>query len=754
MANVKVPPFTEAPETVVGGTPQSEFPFDFPFWSTSDILVYVDDELIEAADYTVTGLAIQSSEAVEGGYGSGTVTFDVAVSNCTVTIDRRVVGDRQTQFQRNIPLSMPALNGDLNRLTARQQDLERQKVTRPVGDRAGLYLAFDADGNEVPSAGTGSDPALRTDLAALPGASLINFDPGITGSAGWTVQAALRALPVMPAAVGSLASATLTTATLLRALTYAMANKRPVELSGAYTINGPITPTTAVEGAELHITLRDVVTITVDPAATAFNRVFYAESTTVKSHSVSGGGTLTIDCNNKAAVGFWLRHTAAETGGSILFNAPVHVKNLKAATGVTNAAGILILGRYERIVLRSPTVEDVTRTDASGECSGITCSGFDGEVEIYSPVVRRVNYGTLGSADADCIKCFGRNAGSTNSRREGSVRIFNPVMENGQTRLYKDQCGDTVIFSPLARRRAVDDGLGGAVLGTQSGAGSVDFDFQFGGGLVLDAHIEYYKSVLGVSPFSGSHSIFAFQQLVDNSEMYAAARNATLITDVAITRAVQVAEGGSRSTTEITGLKVIPVSGMTTTVFADAVVEINAAQILAKTTETIINVTGVDAPNTNPVIGYRGYLGSTLTDFVTKLSVKVNNCSTSLAISGQATRAISDIAGNHIKAYKSMEIGDNPGYRNWYADMDVCLKKLRAGTKISIYLDNSSFLDTDWATPVTVPWGTTGTLYLQANGISNTNTAATDINLEARLDAAAPNAWHSHDGGINWRVLN
>lgn len=163
--NVKIPPFTVAPSTVVGGTPQSTFAFDFPFFAAADIIVLIDDVELSPNAYTVTGFALQDGQPVEGGYGSGQVVLDADVSNVTVTIDRDVTGDRETQFSRSAPLGMPALNGDLNRVTARQQDLARHKVTRPVGDRAGKFLAFDAGGNEVASSGTGVDAGLRDDLA-------------------------------------------------------------------------------------------------------------------------------------------------------------------------------------------------------------------------------------------------------------------------------------------------------------------------------------------------------------------------------------------------------------------------------------------------------------------------------------------------------------------------------------------------------------------------------------------------------------
>lgn len=134
--NVKVPPLDEAPVTVVGPTPQSEFSFDFPFWSASDILVYVDETLLASNAYTVEGRYIQNGEPVEGGYGSGVVTLNTAVSNCSVTIDRLVVGARESQFSRAAPLGMPSLNADLNKLTGRQQDLRRligRALLAPIG---------------------------------------------------------------------------------------------------------------------------------------------------------------------------------------------------------------------------------------------------------------------------------------------------------------------------------------------------------------------------------------------------------------------------------------------------------------------------------------------------------------------------------------------------------------------------------------------------------------------------------------------
>lgn len=675
----------------------------------------------------------------------------------------------------------------------------------------------DADGN--PISGLRNRDNITPSLAFLDGVEAPVSDAMAAVIASATLPLARTAFgidpPVIPAQYGLFTNATVTTATLLAAFTAAMADGRPIELSGHYDINGPITPTTAVDGAELHLILRDDVTITVDAGATAFNRVLYAESTTAKSHTIGGPGTLTINCNDKAAAGIWLRHTEAATGGSVSITCRVHIKNLFAATGFSNAVGIIVAGRYDRIVMQSPTVEGVSRFDGPGaESSGITCTGFDGEVELYSPVVRRVDYGSLGSGDADCIKCFGRQSGTTNNRREGSVRIYSPVLEDGQVRLYKDQCGDTIIFSPWCRRRGVT-----GTAGSFAASSSVDFDFQFGGGLVLDARLEYYKSAGGVTPLGASHTVFAFQQLIDNAEMYAAARNTTIISDVAIPRLALLAEGGSASTTEIDGANLIPVNGFTATMLTRGTMEFDASQVGAKTTVTSLSVENVKGPTTSPCICYTSYAAlvsgtataggaTTLTDsgkawtvneqtgrevrissgtgvgqartiasntataltvspawgtnpdatsvytiaysFADKLAFRVNGCSTTMAATGQATRAISEISGNQIVRFKAFEIGMNPGFRNYYSGWNFDVRNLRAGT--TLVVATAANLVTN-----APAWGTgADNGVIECVGLSNYSTVSSDTICRAWVNNAttAGSYWITQDGGLNWGALN
>jgi hypothetical protein len=146
----------------VGGTAEQAFDFDFPFWETADIYVYIDGEPLASNAYTVSALAEQEGEVVTGGFGGGTVTLDAEVSNCTVVIDRLVIPARETDFSASGPVGSDTLNSDLDRLAARDQDLARgvvRSVRAPPGDeldempqaseRASRLLGFDGAGQPV-----------------------------------------------------------------------------------------------------------------------------------------------------------------------------------------------------------------------------------------------------------------------------------------------------------------------------------------------------------------------------------------------------------------------------------------------------------------------------------------------------------------------------------------------------------------------------------------------------------------------------
>lgn len=579
-----------------------------------------------------------------------------------------------------------------------------------------------------------------------------------------------------PEMFGLFTDATVTKTTLLAAMQFATVTRRLLAWKGGqFNIDGPITPTTGVNGAELHLQLEGDVRLSV-VGTTPFVRVIYFESETVTNHSIGGNGTLSIDCNDLAACGLWLRHTAVGKGGSVILDNPVKVSNVKGGSTDNTAGGIVILGRFERIIMRSPEVYRVDRAKADAESSGISISGFEGTVEIYSPIVQRVLSGA-GTVDADGIKCFGFQPGTAPgnayNRRAGSVRIYDAIFEDCQGRSYKDQCGDTVLYRPIVRRRA-------SVL--LSDPNSIEFDFQFGNGLVLNPWIEYYLTKVekdgkfeDVSPLSGSHSVVVFQQVLDDAVMNGAIRNATILSDVVVPRyALQVTGATAMaSNTEVDGLTLIPANGLATTMIERCILEFDGDDVEAKAAETILSVTNVSGPMNCSVIGYTGYTGRTdlkSGNLSTKLTVAVDRCSTSLAATN-GTRAIENLSGMQIAgrapdplnptwpvypAFKSFEIGDNPGFRNWYSGWSFIPKKLRAGTKLVLDLATTTFLDANGTAAIAVPWGTSGALFLECKGLSNFATTSLDTVCEARLNnaTASPSAWFTQDGGANWGELN
>jgi len=133
-----------------------------------------------------------------------------------------------------------------------------------------------------------------------------------------------------------------------------------------------------------------------------------------------------------------------------------------------------------------------------------------------------------------------------------------------------------------------------------------------------------------------------------------------------------------------------------------------------------------------------------------KLTVKVNDCSTTMPVTGQATRAISDISGNQIVRFKAFEIGDNPGFRNYYSGWNFDVRNLRAGTKLIVATAANLITNAP-------PWGTSADNgYIECMAISNYSTASSDTVCRAYKNNAttSPSAWFTQDGGANWGALN
>lgn len=157
MAHVTIPNISPR-VAYIAATGQTQFPIPFPFFATTDIQVFVN-QVPQAGGYAVSGVA------VDGGFSSGTVTFSPPpTAGAEVVITRSVPISRTTDFPYpSQTLDIRALNTELDRLTAVQQDFAREAslglrvpndevAPLPLpgrSERAGRILGFDAAGNPL-----------------------------------------------------------------------------------------------------------------------------------------------------------------------------------------------------------------------------------------------------------------------------------------------------------------------------------------------------------------------------------------------------------------------------------------------------------------------------------------------------------------------------------------------------------------------------------------------------------------------------
>ena len=168
-------------------------PFTIPwlFYSATDITVYttvvstgVITTLVLNVDYTLAGAGTPSG-------GTCTTTASVA-SGTTITLSLTPPLTQLSDYVSGETFPSATLEQDLDREVQIAQYLQRQidlsikapnsevspTMTLPaVAARASKYLVFDGSGNITTSAGSGTDTALRTDLAA--GASALVKSTGI-----------------------------------------------------------------------------------------------------------------------------------------------------------------------------------------------------------------------------------------------------------------------------------------------------------------------------------------------------------------------------------------------------------------------------------------------------------------------------------------------------------------------------------------------------------------------------------------------
>lgn len=181
------------------------FATQFKFFENDDVKVIlqssagIDSTLTKDADYTIVGA---------GNELGGTVTLNVAPAiGETLNIILDPPRTQNTDYVSNDAFPAESHERALDRVTQmaiRTRDIAERTLRQVDGDyatlaaipgkaiRAGMYLAFDANGDPNASTGTGNDTALREDLAKTDvtddGALLVGFRRAEGGSVGLSVS--------------------------------------------------------------------------------------------------------------------------------------------------------------------------------------------------------------------------------------------------------------------------------------------------------------------------------------------------------------------------------------------------------------------------------------------------------------------------------------------------------------------------------------------------------------------------------------
>ena len=198
----------------VGTGSASVFPFTFKVFAASDLDVIrlnsstgVETTLVLTTDYTVT---LNGNQNTNPG-GSVTLVAGALASGFTLTITSDIANLQPTDLTNQGGFYPEVITDSLDRATIQIQQMAEdvgRSVKAPLSDgtvnmelpnatnRASKYLVFDANGLPTVSAGSGTDTALRTDLAnatvALAGSSLVGFRANDASSVGRTVLSKLR----------------------------------------------------------------------------------------------------------------------------------------------------------------------------------------------------------------------------------------------------------------------------------------------------------------------------------------------------------------------------------------------------------------------------------------------------------------------------------------------------------------------------------------------------------------------------------
>ena len=352
-------------------TSGTALPFTFKVFAAADLDVIrlntttgVETVLVLNSDYTV---ALNGNQNTNPG---GTVTLTVAASaTSTVTITSDVANLQPTDLTNQGGFYPEVVTDSLDRATIQIQqisDIGDRTLKIPISDGSGLdmtmptaasrankYLTFDAVGNPTVSSGSGTDSALRTDLAdttvALAGARLVGFRQTAATSVARTALAKMRDVVSVKdfGAVGD--GVNDDTAEIQAAVNAAATVTIP---SGTYKITSSIT---VPSGTTVMLDENAVIDMTTAANSTdAFNTSgTFGTAYNLTANTTSFGTTITVSTADSAnfAAGDWVQVFSTEVFDPGWTDSPfgeiAYVDSVNTGTGVITLAAPLQGGTYK-----------------------------------------------------------------------------------------------------------------------------------------------------------------------------------------------------------------------------------------------------------------------------------------------------------------------------------------------------------------------------------------------------------------------
>ena len=510
-------------------------------------------------------------------------------------------------------------------------------------------------------------------------------------------------------------------------------------LEGTYLISDFIGLVTTIADGALHIYCNGPVTIQVSGSSTPFRQVLFCGTTGLTSSSITGG-PLTINCNDKAAIGIEIFNGSPTIYGSVNFSSVVTVNDCLAndVTATYENGGIIINGRFEQIFMNSPRVENVERTNPTGGASsGITVTNLAGECYICDPYVANVLCpGGTNGVDADGIKIFGvNNAASPAIQTLGKATIQGGTFADCQGRSIKSQCSDTTIINPYFKRQFVVSILNG-----------LDVDFQSGNGLLIEPTFEYKKNGV-VSPLGASFTPIAFQQRISDLPQCGKSIGGTMKTEVDMNRYALLVQlsTSAYSETVIDGLSVEPTGTLTTTAFTRGILETNIETANAKTAGTKMVVRRVSGPLNCYGIGYTGY---TVGSLANKVEYEVTELTNTLT-AATTNFLFYNLSGNRVGEVKSFVVRDNANFRDLLFEAAFDFAKLAPGARFTVL--------TNFVTATNAPsWPSGRYAFIEVLGGPNNTAPLTPTHRNVRVTVTnagtgvIEDIYLTADGGTTW----